>query len=578
MMLRVRHLTLFLAASILLLVSAAVSEGPIISTQNGDIRGEILKSFLGNEFASFKGIPYGAPPLGSLRFRPPEPHGGWQGVRNATEHGSKCLQFNTFSGALEGDEDCLFLNVYTARLPTATEKVRLPVLVWLHGGAFIFGDGDASPLFGPEYFMDQQVVLVTINNRLGPFGFLTTGDEAAPGNYGLHDQRLALQWVRDNIAAFGGDPNQVTLFGESAGGAGVGLHVLSPLSKGLFARAISQSGASFCNFAASGEPQGDLAMRHAELLRCPSGSSQDVVTCLREKPATEVMIAVQKLETDLVVGLPIVYKARVDVESDTPFLPEDPHLLLREGRFSRVPWLHGITHDEGAFMIGTHSAESPPKYSSRDWNVWAKDILAISKVTEDPPAMAEKIYRFYFGQNSVGEGNLERLVEVYTDRTIAACTSKEADLASAHTPVYRYVLNHMGPGRQSFAKILSAILGTADGSVRDYGVSHTDDLLYLFKNGLAPPVALGSEEHKMIHFMVSLWTSFARQGYPSTDVVSMPRWPVYTAEDRQHMWLNNQPSVGSAAFSERIAFWRGLEINESWRAPQGGSTLQKDEL
>ena len=514
------------------------------------------------------GVPYVAPPLGELRFRRPQPHSGWSGVRDASSHGAKCLQFNTLSGELEGEEDCLFLNVYTARLPSPREVVRLPVLVWLHGGAFIFGDGDASPLFGPEYFMDQQVVLVTINNRLGPFGFLTTGDEAAPGNYGLHDQVLALEWVRDNIAAFGGDPDAVTLFGESAGAAGVGLHVLSPRSRGLFSRAISQSGSSFCNFAASGEKQGEAARRHAELLGCGGGSSKEIVDCLRDKPATEVMTTVTKIDSDLVVGLPIIYKPRVDVESETPFLSEDPHVALQEGRFNRVPWLHGMTHDERAFMIGSLQAENPPLYSSGDWNVWAKLILAITKVTDDPSAMAEKIYRFYFGDSPVSDANLEKLVELYTDRTIAACTSSEADLASAHTSVYRYVLNHMGPGRQSFAKILSAILGTEDANARDYGVSHTDDLLYLFKNALALEVSPGSEEHKMIRFMVSLWTSFARHGYPSSDILSMPRWPVYTAESREHMWLNSEPSVGRAAFSERVNFWRTLDIRESWRSPQ----------
>ena len=198
-------------------------------------------------------------------------------------------------------------------------------------------------------------------------------------------------------------------------------------------------------------------------------------------------------------------------------------------------------------------------------------------MTDDPSATAEKIYRHYFGEDSVGDDNLQRLVKLYTDRTIAACTSAEANLASWRTPVYRYILNHMGPGRQSFASILSALLGKAQDGAHDYGVSHTDDLLYLFKNSLAPPVSRDSDEHRMIRFMVSLWTNFARHGYPSTDVITMPKWPIYTAEKQEHMWLNSAPSVGRAAFRERVEFWKRLEIRESWRVPQP-SRSSKDEL
>lgn len=169
-----------------------------------------------NYFA-FKGIPYAEPPVGALRFRNTIPHRGWAGVRDAEEHGEHCASSRGWFGeGIGGGEDCLFLNVYTPSL-TGTRAV----MVWIHGGSFTSGSGD-SGIHGPEFFVNDGVVLVTINYRLGALGYLATGDGAAQGNYGMKDIVEALRWVRQNIAAFGGNPNAVTVFGESAGGAAVG--------------------------------------------------------------------------------------------------------------------------------------------------------------------------------------------------------------------------------------------------------------------------------------------------------------------------------------------------------------------
>ena len=373
-------------------------------------------------------------------------------------HGNKCMQFSVFPpGRIEGAEDCLFLNVYTASLPKDGDNPALPVMVWIHGGGLVTGSGDFD-LHGPDYIMDQPVVLVTINYRLGPFGFLTTADEAAPGNYGLHDQVLALEWVQANIAAFGGDPDQVTIFGESAGGASVGMHVLSPRSNGLFARAISQSGAAFSPFAASGEPQGKVAKKHAELLKCPTDDSRKIVGCMRQKSAKEIFKTLSTmLSEDTVAVLNILYKPRVDLESHLPFLPKDPYAALQSGDFNKVPWMMGLNRDEGAFYTFglRNKPEGVKAYSGRDWSRWASSIIQVNDVTSEPAAMAEEVHKFYFGDADCGEENLTPLGDMIGDRFFTTSVITEANLAAEHTPVYMYLLNHTGAGRQNLLQILA---------------------------------------------------------------------------------------------------------------------------
>lgn len=187
----------------------------VINTQGGQVRGiEERTSALGDRYFSWKGIPYAQPPVGNLRFADPVPHQGWSGVRDASDHGSNCATGGLVTDKT-GDEDCLFLNVFTTSI-----IAKRPVMVWIHGGAFVMGSGDDDQAT-PNHFVTQDVLLVTINYRLGIMGFLSTGDRHAPGNAAMKDMVLALQWVQNNIANFGGDPDNVTIFGLSAGGVAV---------------------------------------------------------------------------------------------------------------------------------------------------------------------------------------------------------------------------------------------------------------------------------------------------------------------------------------------------------------------
>ncbi|CAH2047748.1 unnamed protein product, partial [Iphiclides podalirius] len=237
---------------ILLLVKKSFAD-ILVNVEQGNLRGEQLESVTKDtKYYSFKGIPYAAPPLGKLRFKAPEPPVSWEGVRNATEHGSVCIQYDiVLEQFISGSEDCLFLNVYT---PELDPKEPLPVMFYIHGGGYISGSGN-DDFYGPDFLVDRGVILVTINYRLEVLGFLSLETKEVPGNAGVKDQVAALKWVQKNIAKFGGDPNRVTVFGESAGASCTGFHIVSPMSKGLFRRAIAMSGVPLADNSISFEPQ-----------------------------------------------------------------------------------------------------------------------------------------------------------------------------------------------------------------------------------------------------------------------------------------------------------------------------------
>lgn len=221
-----------------------------------------------------------------INFQAPVKNAKWEGTLDATKDSPVCYQRNPYtrSQVIEGDENCLYLNVYTP-----STSANLPVMVFFHGGGWVCGAG-TSMWYGPDILLDRDVVLVVPNFRLGPLGFLSTGDDAAPGNAGLKDQVMALEWVRENIAKFGGDPQRVTAFGESAGGASVHFHMMSPLSKGLIHRGISQSGTALCSwaFSQSGETQRN-SKKLAQSFGCPTQDSEMMVECLREITAHDII-------------------------------------------------------------------------------------------------------------------------------------------------------------------------------------------------------------------------------------------------------------------------------------------------
>ncbi|KAL3278473.1 hypothetical protein HHI36_013792 [Cryptolaemus montrouzieri] len=254
----------------------------IVNTENGMIEGSIGYTVDKNKtYYAFQSIPYAKPPIDNLRFQAPQPIDNWEGVLPTIKSPNPCVQ--TESDNIIGDEDCLYLNIYTPQLPEITKSL-LPVMVWIYGGGFEIGSSEYN-LVGPDYFLDEDVIFVAFNYRLGIFGFLSLGDLVVPGNNGLKDQSLALKWIKNNILNFGGDSNQITVFGHSAGSVSISYHLQSPLSKNLFNQVIMESGTSYCLWGLS-RIAPDIAKDVALSLNIDISSSKSIVNGLIRVNAT----------------------------------------------------------------------------------------------------------------------------------------------------------------------------------------------------------------------------------------------------------------------------------------------------
>ncbi|XP_078493316.1 acetylcholinesterase [Ciona intestinalis] len=353
----------------------ASSNGLVVQTMYGSVRGKHVESPPRHQrIAAFLGIPFASPPLGELRFAAPQPPLSWEpDVRQTTEFGNSCVQiddevFGNFRGSQMWNapnlksEDCLYLNVWTPRIPTSTRSQPLAVMVWIYGGSFYSGT-TALALYDGRYLAAQGgVVVVSINYRLGPLGFLAPL-AGTPGNAGLLDQQLALKWVRDNIRAFGGNPDNVTLMGESAGAASIGLHTVAPSSRGLFNRVILQSGNQMTPWSTISLPTSLNRTRIlAANLRCPNprtSSELDVLTCLRSHPAVDVFS--NSWITQEIFDFPFV------PVHGTSFLPEHPHEVTRKGEQADVDVMAGHNTNEGSYFT---------LYTVPGFNISSRSILS----------------------------------------------------------------------------------------------------------------------------------------------------------------------------------------------------------
>src|SRR6185503_8732365 len=357
-----------------------IQKGTLIHLADGDVQGTVNE-----QTRQFLGIPFAAPPVGALRWRPPQPPAPWPNVLQANAFAGACAQLGSIQGPASENEDCLYLNVWT---PEPAPRKPLPVMVWFHGGGYQQGSaGDPVPFPGvPGLFYDARVlaqergvVVVTINYRLNVFGYfahaaLAGEDSAHPyaGNQGLLDQLAALQWVRANIAAFGGNPKRVTIFGESAGSQDTCLHVASPGSKKLFHRAISESGGCTTRQPTASEAAATAAT-FATSAGC--GAASDQLACLRAQPASALLAILQQS------GTPggIVPNFDFGPVVDGGFMPDQPRTLYDTGRYAKVPYILGSNTDEGTlFLLSTqvpteaaYMAQLQARYGTRAGEVAA---------------------------------------------------------------------------------------------------------------------------------------------------------------------------------------------------------------
>lgn len=483
-----------------------------VSTARGPVIGHVADGV-----TSFLGVPYAAPPLGNQRWRAPAEHAMWTTPLDASSKGATCMQTRgTLSGTGPQSEDCLFLNVWTAKTVT-NDAARRPVMVFIHGGGFTAGTTSGTDYDGAS-LAAKGVVVVTFNYRLGQFGFLghtaLTAEDAehhSSGNYGFQDQQAALRWVRDNAAAFGGDPANVTLFGESAGSMSVCAHMVAPASAGLFHKAIGESGV--CGFLIT--PLHDIAAlpqlgsaeaqgRRFETAVGCAGMS-DLPACMRAKTAEQVLAAAP---TPVELSR---YGVRYQPNIDGYVFNEAPWVSLLAGRFQHVPFILGSNRDEGtAFTISITIAD-------------AAAYEAIVRATlPDRVADVLRLYPVsaYPSPKAAYEAFLRDAVFVCPARALARITAPTA-------PTYLYHFTRANDRA-----------GVALG----LGVFHSAELPYVFGNFSGLFVRAAADE-PVIEATQGYWTRFATTGNPNG--AGAPMWPAYTEMNDTHLEIGDMVRTGT---------------------------------
>ncbi|KAH8356329.1 hypothetical protein KR084_002378 [Drosophila pseudotakahashii] len=542
----------------------------VATTSLGKVRGRYQKYRSGERggYYSFKGMRYGAAPTGARRFRAAEPEKPWSGIRDASREGQSCPHKNMILDTFKGDEDCLFINVFTTRMPkeedSSGEQPKLPVMVWLHGGGFSFGSGN-SFLYGPDYLVAEDIVLVTLNYRLGPLGFLTAGPDA-PGNQGLKDQVLALKWVRDNIAAFGGDPSQVTVFGESAGASSVQLLLLSPQANGLFQRAISQSGSALNPWSMAASSSQRAARLAANLGYVGANNTEDILDFLRRVPAMKLVEAAPTTITAEDqrnnIGLPFVpvvegywnQDSQEEQFLEQPFLTQHPSDMYHSQNFnSDVAYMTGYNTHEAMLFI--RRLRKNPQLLSIIENDFGRLVPQDLNVTQSHDRVTREIRSFYLGSKHVGIESVDEMIALLTDlmflQGIRRTARNHAKYGKA--PVYMYRFSFDGA-----LGLYKRMLG-----IPRPGVCHGDELGYLFKFGffnlsLDPK----SMEVQVKNRMVRMWTNFAKYGSPTPDIEDpylTTKWapidPTNVMNSLNYMDISANLAMKTNPEPERQRFW-----------------------
>jgi len=557
---------------------------PIAQTKMGMILGRIEKSRDGNRILAFRGIRHVLPPVGKLRFKPPVEAPSWRGLLEAKANGHVCPQHLAHKAdTWVGDEDCLWLNVFTRDLD---DKKQRPVIVWIHGGSF--NKGSAAE-YAPNYLLDEDIVLVTIQYRLGLFGFLSTESPEAAGNYGMLDQVAALKWVRLNIAAFSGDPEMVTIMGQQAGGASAHYHILSPITRGLFNRAVSLSGSALCWWASIKRPQ-EKAKKLARLVECPQDNMAKLMDCVREKSVLDLMNTLPNFyewkHLDENQEPLTAWSPRVDPEVDIDaghlsFMPQEPIDVMRSGKFQRTSWLTGITDDEGAARASVFFAdEEGVKEFETKFEKYGPLMFGFHDGQSEAPMMnAKKVKDHYFGDKI----QTFTLVDAISDSAYAYPIETSAEIhAKSGVKVFLYHFGYRGKHSLAHIKPDTDPPELYQPST-EFGVGNGDDLIYLFP--LYPDlINLAADEIKFSKTYIQLLVSFARQGVPSLkDSHPDLDWTPINVTDVVFKQLN----IGNVIEMDkglpnrkRMAFWQAMPtyFNADHRIYKPAPVIWKEEL
>jgi len=498
-------------------VASAASRSPVVVTDTGPVRGVAA-----GIMQEFRGIPYAEAPVGDLRWRPPQEPARWTGILDATAFGPHCPQLTTPYGTPSTTEDCLFLNVLT---PDKTNEGRphlLPVMFWIHGGGLVVGESDG---YDPSPLVARDIVVVTLNYRLGELGFLAhpalaaESPTGASGNYGLMDQQAALHWVRRNIRAFGGDPDNVTIFGQSAGALSVHSQLASPLAAGLFHKAIVESGAYSLV-----QPSLSSAETAGTAFAASAGCVDQSAACLRSL-SVEAILAHQSPGT-MVPNL------------DAFVLPQTVRSAFTTGQFNRVPVIEGSTHDEWRLFVAQTEATTHTPLTAAGYIPAIAATLGVSVpfatfiATTGYPLAA-------YPSPSVALG------AIGTDVVFACNARLSSRLLSQYVPTYQYEFNDPNAPMLFFPPVSFPT-----------GAYHASELQYLF-NILETPVpspGLTPAQAQLSQTMLGYWTQFARSGDPNS--AGAPTWPLYGSSDHFQSLHPPTPATGTGfAADHKCSFW-----------------------
>jgi len=491
----------------------------------------LLQGMYEDDLTIYKGVPFAAPPVGDLRWRAPQPAEKWEGVRMATEFAPGPVQGQDFS--FGKSEDCLYLNIWT---PAKSAKDRIPVFVWIHGGGF--GAGSASEdLFDGKKLAEKGVVLVNIAYRVGQLGFLAHPELSAEnpnhvsGNYGLLDMIAALKWIRKNIAAFGGDPDKVTIFGESAGGIAVSMLCASPLAEGLFDGAISESGGSFGPSRRS-SPFGEnmKLLADAELTGIEYAKAAGVSS----------IAELRKIDADKLPGGRGLGMAWPNI--DGYVIPDDQYKLYEEGKYNDVPVLIGYNSDEGLSFSRTRTPEDYINEIKGRYGKFADDLIKAyppgdSTVTKSARDLARDVafgWHTWIWARLQSQTGKSKVFYYYFDQHEAhPADSPEADHGSPHAQEIPYVFQHLD--------VPNHIIGDRQLTQADYDISEA---------------------------MATYWTNFAKYGDPNGEGV--PEWPAFSDSNPVVMYFSQTPHTGpvpgeaSLKVLDEYFAWRRTPEGEAW--------------
>ncbi|HVW51710.1 MAG TPA: carboxylesterase family protein [Trinickia sp.] len=498
---RHRAAAVFVAASLAWLPSATLGAATNLPSTRIDLPAGAIEgaksSIQGIELRVFRGIPYAAPPVGDLRWKPPQPVSAWAGVRGATEFGARCMQLPLFQMEFRSrsmSEDCLFLNVWT---PARASGEKLPVLVYFYGGGFAAGDS-SEPRYDGAALAARGMVTVTVNYRLGVFGFLALPEMAresphgAAGNYGLLDQHAALRWVRENIENFGGDPDKVTIGGESAGSVAVSAHMASPLSRGLFARALGQSGAAMGPLTVWSPDDARTAAEHfQEKMKAAS------LVALRSMPADVLLAGTGPKEKPAFLFWPSV---------DGRFLTQSLEATYEAGSQARVPLLVGSnSHEAPHTMVLDQHPPTPQHWRAtlkRIFGPYATDVLALYPGNDD-----DEVRR--------------SATSLASDLFISHATRRwvDAHRQTGGSPVYFYYYTHKRPQKRH----------PEAGQLPEDGAVHSAEIKYALGTlGLSNRFVWRPEDHAVSRIFSGYVAHFVKTGTPNDP--SLPKWPASREE------------------------------------------------